>query len=192
MPELSARLDPAVGAVFAACLFFVLPVDWPSRDFTLSWADAARIDWGTVILIGTGLTFGRLMVSTGLAELIGRSLAHGLGNATPILVYTVAASTAILISETTSNTASVGIVIPIIPALISTAGGDALTAAVIATFAATFGFMLPISSSANAIAYSSGRIPITRMMVCGILVDLSGILIVVAGMVLMSDVIGMS
>jgi solute carrier family 13 (sodium-dependent dicarboxylate transporter), member 2/3/5 len=181
---LSARLDPAVGAVFAACLLFVLPVDWGSRRFTLGWTDATNIDWGTVILIGTGLTFGHLMVRTGLAQLIGHSIAAGLGDTSPTVVYVVAATTAILISETTSNTASVGIVIPIIPTLIAAAGGDAVTAAVVATFAATYGFMLPISSSANAIAYSSGRIPITRMMVAGFLVDLSGILIIVAGVVL--------
>lgn len=188
---LSARLDPAVAAVFAACLLFVLPVDWHARKFTLGWTDATKIDWGTVILIGTGLTFGRLMVTTGLAQLVGRSIADGLGNAPPTVVYVVAATTAILISETTSNTASVGIVIPIIPALTATVGGDAVTAAVIATFAATYGFMLPISSSANAIAYSSGRIPITRMMIAGFLVDLSGILIIVAGVVFELQVIRM-
>ena len=37
------------------------------------------------------------------------------------------------------------------------AGGDPLTAALVAVFAATYGFMLPISTSANAICQSSGR-----------------------------------
>lgn len=188
---LSARIDPAVGAILAACLLFVLPVDWSARRFTLSWTDAARIDWGTVILIGTGLTFGRLMVSTGLAQLVGGSIAGGLGSASSLVVYAVAAATAILISETTSNTASVGIVIPIIPTLTAAVGGDALTASVIATFAATYGFMLPISSSANAIAYSSGRIPITRMVASGLMVDLSGILVIVVGVIVVTRLLGM-
>ncbi|MHB1568048.1 MAG: SLC13 family permease [Solirubrobacteraceae bacterium] len=188
---LTDRLDPSVGAVCAACLLFVLPVNWRERRFTLSWSDASKIDWGTVILIGTGLTFGRLMVSTGLAQLIGKSIADGLGGVPPAIVYAVAAATAILISETTSNTASVGIVIPIIPPLIASAGGDAVTAAVVATFAATYGFMLPISSSANAIAYSSGRIPIGRMILSGFVVDVSGIVVIVAGVMIVTHLIGM-
>lgn len=188
---LSPRLDPSVVAILAACLLFVLPVDWRKRHFTLRWSDAAGIDWGTVILIGTGLTFGRLMVSTGLAQLMGDSIAHAIGAASAPVVYVVAAATALLISETTSNTASVGIVIPIVPALTAAAGGDAVTAAVIATFAATYGFMLPISSSANAIAFSSGRIPIMRMVVSGLLVDLSGIVVVIAGVVISIHLIGL-
>jgi solute carrier family 13 (sodium-dependent dicarboxylate transporter), member 2/3/5 len=189
---LSPRLDPSVVAIFAACLLFVLPVSWHRRQFTLTWSDAARIDWGTVILIGTGLTFGRLMVSTGLAHLIGNSIAHALGGATTPVVYIAAAATAIVISETTSNTASVGIMIPIVPALTSAVGGDALTTAVIVTFASTYGFMLPISSSANAIAFSSGRIPIMSMVISGLMVDLSGILIIVGGVVLLSHLIGLN
>ena len=181
---LSERLDPSVVAIMAAALLFALPVDWRRRQFTLTWADATRIDWGTVLLMGTGLTLGRLMASTGLAELIGHSLANGLGGATPAVIYAAAAGIAILISETTSNTASVGIMVPIVPAL-TAAGGDSLTAALIAVFAATYGFMLPISTSANAIAFSTGRIPITKMIRTGFAVDISGVLIIVAGVTFM-------
>ena len=42
-------------AVLGASLLFFLPTDWPKREFTLRWADAAKIDWGTVVLFGTGL-----------------------------------------------------------------------------------------------------------------------------------------
>jgi sodium-dependent dicarboxylate transporter 2/3/5 len=182
---LGERLDPSVVAIMAAALLFALPVDWHRRQFTLTWADAARIDWGTVLLMGTGLTLGRLMASTGLAELIGQSLAAGLGAASSVVIYAAAAGIAILISETTSNTASVGIMVPIVPALTAAGGGDPLTAALIAVFAATYGFMLPISTSANAIAFSTGRIPITRMIRTGFAVDISGVLIIVAGVTLM-------
>ncbi len=182
---LSERLDPSVVAIMAAALLFALPVDWRRRHFTLTWADATRIDWGTVLLMGTGLTLGRLMASTGLAEMIGHSLANGLGSASPAVIYASAAGIAILISETTSNTASVGIMVPIVPALTAAGGGDPLTAALIAVFAATYGFMLPISTSANAIAFSTGRIPITRMIRTGFAVDISGVLIIVAGVTFM-------
>ena len=45
-------------AILAAALLFLLPVDWAKRRFTLTWNEAARIDWGTVILFASGITFG--------------------------------------------------------------------------------------------------------------------------------------
>jgi sodium-dependent dicarboxylate transporter 2/3/5 len=186
---LAERLDPSVVAVLAAALLFALPLNWRRHEFTLTWADAVRIDWGTVLLIGTGMTLGRLMADTGLAELVGKSLAAGLGSASPFVVYTVAAGIAILISETTSNTASVGIIVPMVPALTAANGGDPLTAALVAVFAATYGFMLPISTSANAIAFSTGRIPIVHMIRTGFAVDISGVLLIVAGTQLMLSLV---
>ncbi|WP_394194393.1 anion permease [Microbacterium foliorum] len=51
--------------------------------------------------------------------------------------------------------------------------------ALAATFAASFGFMLPVSTPQNAIVYGSGCVPITRMLRSGISFDiLGGVLIV--------------
>ena len=49
---------------------------WTGRSgsFTLTWNEAARIDWGTVILFGSGITFGSLLAETGLAATIGESI----------------------------------------------------------------------------------------------------------------------
>ena len=60
MPEAAAALTGAI-------LLFVLPVDWRQRRFTMSWAEAVRIDWGTVFLFGGGLALGSMAFSTGLA-----------------------------------------------------------------------------------------------------------------------------
>lgn len=185
---LRARLDPSAVAILSAALLFVLPVDWRSRKFTLTWHDAMSIDWGTVLLMGAGLTLGGLMSSTGLAQLVGSSL--GDVGSSPLLVYVFAAAVAVLLSETTSNTASVAIVVPIIPALAASGGGDPLTAALIATFAGSFGFMLPISTSGNAIAYSSGKIPMTKMVRTGAVVDLTGIVGTAAGIYAMVRLVG--
>ena len=43
------------GMLLAALLLFVLPVRLREGEFTLSWAEAVKIDWGTIILFGTGL-----------------------------------------------------------------------------------------------------------------------------------------
>ena len=57
---ISDRLDEGIVAVFGAALLFLLPTDWQEREFTLRWSDAAEIDWGTIMLFGTGIIFGSL------------------------------------------------------------------------------------------------------------------------------------
>ena len=52
---------PGLNAVLGASPLFLLPTNWGQREFTLNWSDAARIDWGTIVLFGTGIIFGTLL-----------------------------------------------------------------------------------------------------------------------------------
>ena len=65
------QLDEGVAAVLGCSLLFMLPVDWRNRHFTLTWGDAAKIDWGTIVLFGSGVVFGTMLEETGLATTIG-------------------------------------------------------------------------------------------------------------------------
>ena len=88
----------------------------------------------------------------------------------------VAAATlvAVITSEFTSNTASANMVVPVAMALAGAGGGDPLTAALAATFAASLGFMMPVSTPCNAIVYGCGRVPLRAMMASGAIIDLVG------------------
>jgi solute carrier family 13 (sodium-dependent dicarboxylate transporter), member 2/3/5 len=48
-----------------------------------------------------------------------------------------------------------------------------------ATFGASMGFMMPVSSPPNAIVYSSGHVPITAMIRHGITLDIAGFILIV-------------
>ena len=150
------RLDEGVIAVLGASLLFLLPTNWQEREFTLRWSDAAKIDWGTIVLFGTGIIFGSLLESTGLAETIGNGAFDKLGLASTFAITAFAVALAILVSETTSNTASAAVVVPIIIPIAMAAGINPFVPALAATFAASFGFMLPVSTPQNAIVYGSG------------------------------------
>ena len=56
----------------ARCCCSCCRCDWAARQFTLTWDEAARIDWGIVLLYGGGLAMGDLAFSTGLASCDGR------------------------------------------------------------------------------------------------------------------------
>ncbi len=85
--------------------------------FTLSWKQAVNTDWGVLLLFGGGLTLGNLMFQTKLADSIGQSLMALSGASSVWGVTLVAIFIAILLSETTSNTAAANMVIPVIIAL---------------------------------------------------------------------------
>jgi sodium-dependent dicarboxylate transporter 2/3/5 len=187
----SDRLDEGVVAVLGASLLFLLPTDWGKREFTLNWSDAARIDWGTIVLFGTGIIFGSLLADSGLAETIGTSSADALNLAGTFAITAFAVVLAIVISETTSNTASAAVVVPIIIPIAEAAGVNPLVPALAATFAASFGFMLPVSTPQNAVVYGSGVVPITTMIRSGASFDVLGAILILLLLPLMITVVGL-
>ena len=176
---LSRLLPEGVAAVVGASLLFLLPGDRGGR--AIDWAQAARIDWGVVLLYGGGFALGVLSFETGLAEAVGRGLTGLLpvrgGGGLGMLV--AATAVAVLVSETTSNTASAGMVVPVVIALAQAAGVDPLEPALGATLGASLGFMLPVSTPCNAIVYGSGYVPIGQMVRYGLLLDAAGVVVVV-------------
>ena len=187
---ITARFDEGTVAIIAAVLLFLLPVDWARRRFTMNWNEAVKIDWGTVILFGSGIVLGTLLSDTGLAETLGTGIADSLGVTSLVAVSAVSALIAILISETTSNTASATIVVPIVIPIAAAAGLDPVIPALCAVFGASFGFMMPVSTPQNAVVYGSGMIPITKMVRSGVVFDILGIILIVALIPLMASVVG--
>jgi sodium-dependent dicarboxylate transporter 2/3/5 len=187
----SGRLNEGIVAVLGASLLFLLPTDWSQRQGTLDWSDAAAIDWGTIVLFGTGIIFGSLLEDTGLAKTLGTGASDALGLGSIVAITVFAVVLAIVISETTSNTASAAVVVPIIIPIALAADVNPFVPALAATFAASFGFMLPVSTPQNAIVYGSGVVPITTMIRSGISFDVIGAVLIMIGLPLMVAVVGL-
>ncbi|HUF47596.1 MAG TPA: DASS family sodium-coupled anion symporter [Vicinamibacterales bacterium] len=179
--RLSAMLPEAVAAILGAMLLFLLPIDWRARQFTLTWDQASRIDWGVVMLFGGGLAMGTMADSTGLSEGLGRWVAAEYPGAGTVGLTMVFTALAILMSEAASNTASANIVVPTAIAVSIAAGVSPLEPALGATIGASMGFMMPVSTPPNAIVYSSGYIPIGKMARHGIALDVAGFFVIVVG-----------
>lgn len=186
------RLNEGVVAVIGAALLFILPINWNRREATMTWSDATKIDWGTIILFGTGIIFGAMLQATGLAETIGNAAFDGLGIGSTLAITAFGVFLAILVSETTSNTASAAVVVPIIIPLAAAAGVDPMIPAIAATFGASFGFMLPVSTPQNAIVYGSGCVPITKMIRSGLCFDILGALAIIAFVPVMASLTGIA
>jgi sodium-dependent dicarboxylate transporter 2/3/5 len=168
-----------IAAMVGAFALFLLPVEWRSRRFTLTWDQAARIDWGIVLLYGGGLSIGSLAFTTGLADALGRGITAWLPSHGTVALTILFTAVAIVLSEATSNTASANMIVPIAIAVAQAAGVRPIEPALGATLGSSMGFMMPISTAPNAIVYSSGYIPITAMMRYGIALDLVAFVLIV-------------
>lgn len=184
---LTERLPEGVAALIGACLLFILPGDQKGKAIT--WKEAARIDWGIVLLYGGGFALGVLSFKTGLAENMGKGLLSYLpiSGGTGLLI----ASTimAVILSEITSNTAAANMVVPVVISIARAAGLDAVEPALGATLGASLGFMLPVSTPCNAIVYGSGYIPLKQMMKYGVVVDVVGVVVIVTAVKILLPVL---
>ena len=186
-----ARVPESAAALVGAVLLFILPTSWRRREFTLTWRQAARIDWGTLILFGGGLSLGSLMFETGLAEALGRFLLEVTGVRSTWGITFAAIVISVLVSETTSNTASANVVVPVAISLAVAAGVSPVPPALGATLGASWGFMLPVATPPNAIVYGSGMVPVGKMIRAGFLFDVAGTLIIWTGLRLLLPLVGL-
>lgn len=173
------RVPEAVAAVVGAMLLFLLPGD-ARGERAITWDEAVKIDWGVVLLYGGGFALGVLSFQTGLAEAIGYGLTKHLPISGGLSLLFASTLVATLTSEATSNTASANMVVPVVIAIARASGADPLEPALGATMGASLGFMLPVSTPCNAIVYGSGYIPLSRMIRYGLLLDVVGVVVIVA------------
>lgn len=170
----------AIAAMVGALLLFLMPVNFSKREFTITWKDAANgIEWGTLILFGGGLSMGAMMYQTGLSKWLGDLIVNSMGgDISQVFFVAVFCVLALLLSELTSHTAATNMIGPLAITIAVSAGLSPVPVSVGIALSASLGFMLPVSTPPNAIVYSSGYVPITKMIKTGVYIDFIGIALV--------------
>ena len=174
---LPPRIPESVAALIGVVVLFLLPISRTQRS-TITWKQAAQIDWGTILLFGGGLSLGTMASSTGLAEVIGQGITGLVSTNSAVPLTFAAALFALVMSETMSNTAATNIAVPIVISIAQAAGVSPIAPAVAASLAASAAVVLPVSTPPNAIVYASGRIPITQMIKYGLILDVVAVVLI--------------
>jgi solute carrier family 13 (sodium-dependent dicarboxylate transporter), member 2/3/5 len=170
---LLARAWPAISeagiSVMCALALLLVPLDARGTR-AISWDDAERIPWGVLVLFGGGLSLAAAIQEGGLAAWITESVRvfEGLPPLVLIIMVTVVVT---VLTEFTSNTATAAAFLPIASSLAVGAGMTPLVLVAAAGLAASNGFMLPVGTPPNAIAFSTGRLTVREMARAGLLVD---------------------
>ena len=180
-------LPEGIVALLAATLLFVVPSGLRSDDGSetrwrpvMDWSRSRDIDWGTLFLLGGGLALGAMTVDTGLAGAIGDLVERSLGgDPSPLLLLVVVTGVVIYMTELVSNTATTNMMLPVVIPLAMRANMDPVPLALAVTMAASFAFMLPVSTPPNAIAYGSGLVRLPTMVRFGAWLDLLGLALLI-------------
>ncbi|MDT7043083.1 DASS family sodium-coupled anion symporter [Candidatus Nitronereus thalassa] len=189
---LNARFPKELVPIFASGLLFILPVNFKAAEFTLTWAQAKNINWGTILLFGGGLAFGHLMVKTGLANIIGQELVTVFGGQTLWNLTAVAIGAALILTEIASNTASASMLVPVVIAIAEAAGVSPIPPTLGVCLAASLAFVLPVSTPPNAIVYGTGLVPIQHMLRAGLLLDIMGAILIWTTLWLLCPLLGLA
>lgn len=170
-PIISDHLIPGINdsviAVAGAIVLFVIPVNLSKREFALDWDHAVKIPWGVLLLFGGGLAIAKAFLDTGLAEFVGDKLIWLDFLPLPLLILSIGLFTAFM-SEVTSNTATVALLLPIMTAMSIALSIHPMLLMLTVTISGSLVFMLPVGTPPNAIVFASGKLTIPMMSKAGL------------------------
>ena len=140
------------------------------------------------ILLGGGLALASGMKTTGVAEYIGQTIS-GFQHLPTVVMVLLVTTTVVFVTELSSNVATIAAFGPIFAALAVSMGQSPLLLLIPTTIGTSFAFMMPVATPPNAIVFGTGRVPLTRMMRTGALIDLVTVGVVWTGMQLLAPLL---
>ena len=170
-------IDDGTVSVGMALTLFMIPAGKAIGGKLLSWDDAKKIPWGILLLFGGGLAIAKGFTTSGLSDYIASQLQIWLGNASPFVIVVSTVGIITGLTEVASNTATISLSLPIMASLSQAIEAHPLLLLIPTTVAASCAFMLPVSTPPNAIVYGSGRIPIMKMVIAGIWLDVLSVVL---------------
>jgi sodium-dependent dicarboxylate transporter 2/3/5 len=167
-------------AVAMAVLLFILPAgrDRDARPRRMmDWETAQRLPWGILLLFGGGFAIAEGFRSSGMSQWTAQALS-GIEPDSPLMMLAGVCTLLTFVTEITSNTATTQVMLPVIGQTGTAIGAGPLLPMLAATLSASCAFMLPVATPPNAIVFGSGRIPLAKMMLAGLLLNLIGICLI--------------
>jgi solute carrier family 13 (sodium-dependent dicarboxylate transporter), member 2/3/5 len=186
-------LNDTIIAMMAGISLFALPAGITMQDSTenrvsdeenpnsivnlLEWQDTKKMAWGILLLFGGGLALAKSLEDAGVMKMIGDSISRYAPDNRFLLILIVA-TISIFLSEVMSNIAQVIVMAPILTSVALAMNIPPIILGLPMTLAASCAGMLPMGTPPNAIIYSSGQVPLQKMLKAGFVLNLISILVI--------------
>jgi sodium-dependent dicarboxylate transporter 2/3/5 len=161
---------PAIVSLLGVVIIFALKL--------LSQRDVAKLPWTTLLLFGGGLSLGKAVIATGLAERLGQIWADSVVGLPLAGILALGMIGAVLITSFASNTASAAVVIPIAIGVASAVNINPVLLTVGITLALSLDFMTPVGTPPAAIVYGTGLLRTRDFLRAGSLITFAGLLVI--------------
>ena len=150
-----------------------------------AWDDVVDIDWGTLLLLGGGISLANALADTDATRWLAEVTLGPLEGASLVLVLLAVIALTVAVGELASNTAMAAIIAPLLvnagPAYAGALGTSGETASVLlavtGAIAASYGFALPVATPPNAIVFGAGYVERDHMLRAGVLLDVVVVLL---------------
>ena len=134
--------------------------------------DLSSVDWGALLLFGSGLSLGTAIHGSGLDSLMANQLVNLLQGQTTFLSIFILIWVAIIVTAVTSNTATAAILIPILIPFSQVIGIDMKILLIFMAIAISIDLTVPIGTPPNTITYYSGYIKMKDMVKSGLIITI--------------------
>lgn len=171
-------LNDSTIAIAGGILMFITPVNLKQNQFLMEWEYTKKLPWGILLLFGGGLTLAKAMEKSAIVEFVGQSIAAG-GELNLILLTAGLTAFMLFMTEIMSNIALTVIFVPVVISISQSLGINAMYLTIPVTLAASYAFMMPISTPPNAIVFSSGMIRMKDMIRAGVVLNVIAIILLV-------------
>lgn len=172
------KLDDSIIAMAGAIALFICPSTRQSTESPtlLAWEDTNKMAWGILILFGGGISLAGALERAGLIQALGTWMAQFAGGG--FLLVLIVTLVSLFLGELMSNIAQVIVFAPVVCGLADALGISPLAVGIPMTLAASCGSMLPMATPPNAIAFSSGQIPLKQMLKAGLVMNLIAVVLI--------------
>ncbi|MFV9615188.1 MAG: SLC13 family permease [Gammaproteobacteria bacterium] len=178
--DLPAANDASV-ALIAVILMFVIPAGYQSEnrkaEKLLDWETATTIPWGILLLFGGGITLAKAFGVSGLSATLAENLSELSTLPVLVMIFSICLGVTFL-TETTSNTASTVLLMPVLAATAMGSDIDPKLLMIPAAISASCAFMMPVATAPNSIVYASGFFTTKMMAREGIVLNVAGAIII--------------
>jgi sodium-dependent dicarboxylate transporter 2/3/5 len=184
-----------VVAILISSLLFIIPAYNTPPDIAqmevgsgsaqyptlMDWRAMAKFPWDMILVFGGGFAIADGFKESGLNTVLAQQFAF-LQSLHPFLIVAIVTIIVSIMTQVTSNTATIQIFLPILTALSTSLKTNPALLMAPGTFACSYAFTLPVSTPPNAIAfsYSEGRVTIFNMVVAGGLLTILSIIVTIS------------
>lgn len=166
---LSQYFGLAIISLLGALLLFICRI--------ITWKDIENyINWGIILMYGGAIALGSALEMTGAAAWLARSII-GDRMLSPYVFLLAVSIVSIALTEGMSNVATVACVLPVAFSIGQGFGVNPIVTTIAVAVPSGLAFNLPISTPANAIAYSSGYYRIKDALKLGIVLNIASLLV---------------